>query len=130
MLAKSLFLAWLAVSQAGVPSTPPLTAAVAPELTDEQLGSELVLRLVKVCAANPDVERAFVLVHKKSDGSSVYTFIPIFDRNVSDKAIAVADAVYKELFPSQGSLQITLLARNTWKKHLGGVPPIYLRPGK
>lgn len=130
MLAKSLFLAWLSVSGAGIPSTPALATPAPLAPTEEQLASELVTRLVKVCADNPEVERAFVLVRTAPDGSPAYTFIPIFDRKVSDKAIAEADAVYKELFPSKGYLQLVLLARNTWKKSLGGVPPIYVRPGK
>ena len=101
-----------------------------PSLTEGQLASELVARLVKVCEANPEIERAFVLVRNGPDGSPVYTFVPIFDRKVSDKAIAEADAAYKALFPTRGYLPLMLLTRNTWKKSLGGVPPIYVRPGK
>jgi hypothetical protein len=131
MLAKSFLWAWLAVSgTANVPASQPLTAVASPALTEEQLASELVARLVKVCESNPEVERAFVLVRRGPDGSPMYTFVPIFDRKVSDKAIAEADAAYKELFPNRGYLQLTLLARNTWKKSLGGVPPVYVRPGK
>ena len=131
MLAKSLFWAWIAVSgAASAPQAQPPTAVASPSLTEEQLASELVARLVKVCEANPEIERAFVLVRNGPDGSPVYTFVPIFDRKVSDKAIAEADAAYKALFPTRGYLPLMLLTRNTWKKSLGGVPPIYVRPGK
>jgi hypothetical protein len=132
MLSKSLLLAWLAASTTSVPTAQqaPLTAEASPALTQEQLASALVDRLAEICAAHPEVERAFLLVQSASDGSPAYTFIPIFDRKVSDEALAEADSAYQKLFPSKGHLRLMLLARNSWKKSLVGVPPIYLRPSK
>lgn len=109
---------------------PALTAEATPAYSPEQRALLLVEGIVRVCEAHPEVERAFVLSKQAADGSTRYVFVPIFDRKVSDAAIAGADAVYKELYPGQGSMEVLLLTRSTWKKMLGGVPPVYLRPDK
>jgi hypothetical protein len=135
MIAEILVLAWLSAAPEVSPSPTqagmtPLTAEASPALSQDQLATALVEELVKVCIAHPEVERAFVLVQNAPDGSPSYMFIPIFDRKVSDAALADAGSVYRKLFPGKGSLPLMLLARNTWKKTLGGVPPIYIRSGK
>jgi hypothetical protein len=112
------------------PSPPAPAAAATPAHSPEQRARLLVEGIVRVCEAHPEVERAFVLSKQAADGSTRYVFIPIFDRKVSDAAIAGADAVYKELYPAQGTLEVMLLTRSTWKKMLGGVAPVYVRPGK
>jgi hypothetical protein len=135
MIAEILVLAWLSAAAGASPSPTqaamtPLTAEASPALSQEQLAAALVEELVRVCIAHPEVERAFVLVQTEPDGSPSYMFIPIFDREVSDAALADANAAYRKLFPDKGSLPLMLLARNTWKKTLGRVPPVYIRPGK
>ena len=132
MFFKGLLLALLMTPATAMPTAPPvpLTAQASPTATEDQLAAALVERLVNVCASHPEVERAFLLVKKSPDGSPTYTFIPIFDRDVSDAALDDADKAYAEIFPSRGRLSLMLLTRSTWKKSLGGVPPIYRRPGK
>ena len=132
MLPKTLLLAWLATSGAAVPAASPVppTAEAAPALTQEQAGDALVGRLAGICAAHPEVQRAFVFVQNAPDGSPTYTFAPIFDRKVSDEALAEADAAYRELFPGKGHLRLLLIPAKTWTRSLGGVAPLYVRPGK
>lgn len=90
------------------PSAPqaPAPAEATTALSPEQRAIKLVEGIVRVCEAHPEVERAFV----------------------SDAALAEADAVYRELFPGRGYMEVMLLTRSTWKEMLGGVPPVYLRP--
>jgi hypothetical protein len=102
------------------------TAAISPE----QIGAELVSKITEICARHPEVERAFVVAQRTENGQLAYTFIPIFDRKVADVVISEADAAYADLLPSGPGLQVMLLARNSWKKTLAGVQPIYIRPDK
>ena len=112
-------------AEASIAEAPAIASAASPA---QDLGAALVESLAKVCANHPEVERAFVLSKVSPDGSVAYMFVPIFDRKVSDLALSEADKAYRALFPSGGYLQVMLLARNSWKKQLGGVPPIYVRP--
>jgi hypothetical protein len=103
---------------------------VAPQLSQEELGAALVEKLAALCATHPEVERAFVISQSDAAGKVTFMFIPIFDRKVSDELLNEADIAYQELAPGRGHLPLMLLARNTWKKSLGGAPPIYVRPRK
>ena len=129
MLLEILLLVSATTSVAPTKSAEP-SIAPAPAIASaaQDRGAALVESLAEVCANHPEVERAFVLSQVSPDGSVTYMFVPIFDRKVSDVVLSEADKAYRALFPSGGYLQVTLLARNTWKKQLGGVPPIYVRP--
>ena len=132
MLLEILLLVSATTSVAPTKSAAP-SIAEAPATTSaanpaQDRGAALVESLAKVCANHPEVERAFVLSQVSPDGSVSYMFVPIFDRKVSDLVLSEADKAYRALFPAGGYLQVTLLARNTWKKQLAGVPPIYVRP--
>lgn len=123
----------LATASPGVaegPSKANASVVVATPTEQPDIGAALVERLAHVCGNHPEVERAFLLVQPGENGKREYMFIPIFDRKVSDEALAEAEAAYRELAPGQGSLPLMLLARNSWKKTLAGVPPIYVRPKK
>lgn len=125
-----LFLA--SASQASIASpaagADPLVVSAPAQQAD--IGVALVDRLVQVCARHPEVERAFLLVRPGENGKPEYMFIPIFDRKVSNEVLSEAQLAYRELAPGQGGLPLALLARNSWKKTLSGVPPIYVRPKK
>ena len=109
---------------------PVVDAPTAQSTADDakDIGAALVEKLVEICARHPEVERAFLLVQTAPDGSVSYMFVPIFDRKVSDLALSEAQVAYRTLNPSGGYLPMMLMARNQWKKQLGGAPPIYLRP--
>ena len=103
-------------------------ADVAPNTAPKDLGMALVESLAAICARHPEVERAFVVSQTAPDGSISYVFVPIFDRKVSNLVLNEAQTAYRTLEPSGAYLQIMLLARNSWKKQFGRVPPIYVRP--
>jgi hypothetical protein len=97
-------------------------------MSQEEIGAALVARLSAICASHPEVERAFVFGHADPSGRTIYTFIPIFDRKVSDEVLNEADRAYRELIPDGPGLDLMLLARNSWKRTLAKDAPIYVRP--
>lgn len=132
-----LFELLLVLASASPSPAPPTAAAgvaaeasATPALSSDDIGGQLVERLTAICASNPEVERAFVLSKPGPGNTVIYVFIPIFDRNVSDKALAEADVAYRELVPTGPGLELMLLARSTWRKALAGVTPTYVRPKK
>jgi hypothetical protein len=77
------------------------------------------------------VERCFlVLAQGKGQGQAGIWFVPIFDRDVDDSALGEAQQVFLKLFPSAGQLPMLLLPRQTWRKQMAGVAPIYVRKAK
>jgi len=125
MLPELLLLASLATAPVADPPAPASTSA---NVVDE-VGTRLLESLVAVCARHPEVERAYFFSRQGPNGIE-YMFVPIFDRKVSDAALADADRAYKEILPDGPGLGLMLLARNTWKKEMAGVDPVYIRPKK
>ena len=116
-----------ASAQTANPPSPPTAELTAVASPAQDIGAALVERLAAVCARHPEVERAFVMVQPGKDGLPTYMFVPIFDGKVADEVLSEAQIAYHELAPNGGYLPVMLLARNTWKKSLNGVPPMYLR---
>ena len=91
------------------------------------IGGPLVEKVVEICSTYPEVERAFVLSKVGENGQTIYMFVPIFDRKVSDEVLDRVQSAYKVLAPDGPGLEMVLLARNTWKRSLAGVAPVYVR---
>lgn len=87
--------------------------------------------LVQVCTRHPAVERCFLVLAQGSDQHQAgIWFVPIFDGKVDNTALGEAQQVYLKLFPTGGQLPMMLLSRQTWRKQMAGVGPIYVRKAK
>ena len=108
-------------------------APVTPAIGKPQQTGLDVLRaaLIQVCGRHPAVERCFLVLAQGSDQHQAgIWFVPIFDRQVDNTALGEAQQVYLKLFPSAGQLPMMLLPRQTWRKQMAGVAPIYVRKAK
>ena len=126
MLAQ-LVLLLASVGAAPIATSAPIAQPTTAATETPDASARLLEKIVAVCASHPEVERAFLL-SKPGPSGTEYMFIPIFDRKVSDEAIAEADKAHKEVFPAGSGLGLMLLARNSWKKTLAGIEPVYVRP--
>ena len=135
--AAGLAVFWLAPcfgqSMPAHPANPAPSAPAPPAIGKAQPTGLDVLRtaLVQVCSRHPAVERCFLVLAQ--DGSKKLTgiwFVPIFDRSVDNTALGEAQQVYMKLFPGTGQLPMLLLSRQTWRKQMAGVAPIYVRKDK
>lgn len=111
------------------PTTPAPPAAIGkPQPTGLDV---LRTALTQVCSRHPAVERCFLVLAQGSDQKQAgIWFVPIFDGAVDNTALGEAQQVYLKLFPGSGQLPMMLLSRQTWRKQMAGVDPIYIRKAK
>jgi hypothetical protein len=91
------------------------------------LRKQLEIALADVCARHPAIERCFLVIARDDSGRPGIWFVPVFDRDVDQRALGEAQQVWTRLVPSGGQIPMMLLPGESWRAQLTGVVPIHVR---
>ena len=91
------------------------------------LRKQLEIALADVCARHPAIERCFLVIARDDSGRPGIWFVPVFDRDVDQRALGEAQQVWTRLVPSGGQIPMMLLPGDSWRTQLKGVVPIHVR---
>jgi hypothetical protein len=81
--------------------------------------------IAAVLAKHGTVDRAFLL---RAPNSNQIVLALIFTKKYDGEAVSEAMSTFSRMAPDYPPLNIYLPARITWKRELGGIPPIYVHP--
>jgi hypothetical protein len=91
------------------------------------LRKQLEIALADVCARHPAIERCFLVIARDDSGRPGIWFVPVFDRDVDQRALGEAQQVWTRLVPSGGQIPMMLLPGESWRAQLKGVVSIHVR---